>query len=161
MASIAPYKEAGDQQKHPTRKRREFRYKNSRSEPKTDNRTKISGSVQLPVLVQPLHEHLLWSQAITNGVFKAFSSGGWKPHPAMSCQTQIALSPLEKNTLCPSGRNRSPNRIRCLIIKQIYIHSVRSRVTGLLTGIEYSKVVSTAWVRPISTVTTRTAVELA
>ena len=32
---------------------------------------------------------------------------------------------------------------------------------GLLTGVEYSRVGSTAWVRPTSTITTRTAVELA
>ena len=38
---------------------------------------------------------------------------------------------------------------------------VRPRAAGLLTGIEYSRVGSTAWVRLTSTVTTRTAVELA
>ena len=38
---------------------------------------------------------------------------------------------------------------------------VRPGATGLLTGVEYSRVGSTAWVRPISIVTTRTAVELA
>ena len=38
---------------------------------------------------------------------------------------------------------------------------VRPEAAGLLTGMEYSKVGSTAWVRLTSTVTTRTAVELA
>ena len=39
--------------------------------------------------------------------------------------------------------------------------AVRPGVAGQLTGIEYSRVGSTAWVRLTSTVTTRTAVELA
>ena len=39
--------------------------------------------------------------------------------------------------------------------------SVRPGAAGLLTGIEYSRVGRTAWVLPTSTVTTRTAVELA
>ena len=39
--------------------------------------------------------------------------------------------------------------------------SVRPKAAGLLTGVEYSRIESTAWVHPISTVTTRTAVELA
>ena len=39
--------------------------------------------------------------------------------------------------------------------------AVRPGATGLFTGMESSRVGSTAWVRPISTVTTRTAVELA
>ena len=38
---------------------------------------------------------------------------------------------------------------------------VRPGAAGLLTGIEYSRVWSTAWVHLTSTVTTRTAVELA
>ena len=39
--------------------------------------------------------------------------------------------------------------------------SVRPGAAGLLTGVEYSRVGSTAWVCPTSTVTTRTVVELA
>ena len=38
---------------------------------------------------------------------------------------------------------------------------VRPREAGLLTGPEYSRVGGTAWVHPTSTITTRTAVELA
>ena len=38
---------------------------------------------------------------------------------------------------------------------------VRPGAVGLLTGVEYSRVGSTAWVHPTSTVTTRTTVELA
>ena len=38
---------------------------------------------------------------------------------------------------------------------------VRPRAAGLLIGVDYSRVGSTAWVHPTSTVTTRTAVELA
>ena len=38
---------------------------------------------------------------------------------------------------------------------------VRPGAAGLLAGVEYSKVGSTAWVHPTSTVTTDTAVELA
>ena len=38
---------------------------------------------------------------------------------------------------------------------------VRPGAAGLLTGMEYFGVGSTAWVRPTSTVTTQTAVELA
>ena len=38
---------------------------------------------------------------------------------------------------------------------------VRPGAAGLLMGVEYSRVGSTAWVCPTSTVTTRTAVELA
>ena len=38
---------------------------------------------------------------------------------------------------------------------------VRPGAAGLLTGVEYSRIGNTAWVRPTSTVTTRTAVELA
>ena len=38
---------------------------------------------------------------------------------------------------------------------------VRPGAAGLLTGMEYSRVGSTTWVRPTSTVTTRTTVELA
>ena len=38
---------------------------------------------------------------------------------------------------------------------------VRPGAAGLLTGVEYSRVGSTAWVRPTSTVTTRTTIELA
>ena len=38
--------------------------------------------------------------------------------------------------------------------------AVRPGSAGLLTGVEYSRVGSTAWVHPTSTVTTRIAVEL-
>ena len=38
---------------------------------------------------------------------------------------------------------------------------VRPGAAGLLTGVEYSRVGSTTWVRPTSTITTRTSVELA
>ena len=38
---------------------------------------------------------------------------------------------------------------------------VRPGTTGLLMGVKYSRVGSIAWVLPISTVTTRTVVELA
>jgi len=41
------------------------------------------------------------------------------------------------------------------------MQAVRLGATGLLTGMKYSRVGSTAWVHPTSTVTTRTAVELA
>jgi len=48
-----------------------------------------------------------------------------------------------------------------LFLTKKEMHAVRPGATGLLTDMEYSRVGSTAWVRPTSTVTTRTAVELA
>jgi len=55
-----------------------------------------------------------------------------------------------------SGRWVAVSPTPYLILKA----SVRPEAAGLLTGVEYSKVGSTAWVRPASTVTTRIKVGL-
>ena len=54
----------------------------------------------------------------------------------------------------------NPTRSRFLLSLQKENYSVRLGAAGLLTGGEYSRVGSTSWVHPISTVTTRIAVGL-